>query len=387
MRTEYQSIVVGLGGIGSGAAYWLARRLGEDVLGLEQFELGHDRGGSHDHSRIIRLSYHTPAYVELAKRAYAAWADLERDAGEQLILRTGGLDFGPRDGAIPLSNYADSMTACGVPFERLDAAEIRRRFPPFKVDDEIRGLFQAESGIAMADKANAAHQRMARRHGATLREHARVHRVESRDGEVVVETGDARYRAASLVIAADAWTNSILAHFGMRLPLEVTKEQLTYFRSPDAESFAPDRFPVWIWMDDPSFYGFPMFGPGVKVAQDAGGKPTDPNTRTFEPDADNLARVEAFLAKYLPSALGPIEYTKTCLYTLTPDRDFVIDVLPEHRNVALAIGAGHAFKFASVIGKTLAELALDRKTDAPIEDYRVDRHVLTLPDPPRHYMV
>jgi sarcosine oxidase len=387
MRTEYQAIVIGLGGIGSGAAYWLARRLGKDVLGLEQFELGHDRGGSHDHSRIIRLSYHTPAYVELAKRAYAAWAELERDAGERLILRTGGLDFGPRDGAIPLSSYADSMTACGVPFERLDAAEIRRRFPPFKVGDEIHGLFQAESGIAMADKANAAHQRMARRHGATLRERARVLRIESRDGEVVVETDDARYRAASLVIAADAWTNSILAHFGMHLPLEVTKEQLTYFRSPDGESFAPDRFPVWIWMDDPSFYGFPMFGPGVKVAQDAGGKPTDPNTRTFEPDHDNLARVEAFLAEYLPSALGSIEYTKTCLYTLTPDRDFVIDVLPEHRNVALAVGAGHAFKFASVIGKTLAELVLDRRTDAPIADYRVDRHVLTLADPPRHYMV
>jgi sarcosine oxidase len=387
VRTEYEAIVIGLGGIGSGAAYWLARRLGKDVLGLEQFELGHDRGGSHDHSRIIRLSYHTPAYVELAKRAYAAWAEVERDSGEQLIVKTGGLDLGPRDGAIPLSNYADSMTACGVPFERLDAAEIRRRFPPFRVGDEIHGLFQAESGIAMADKANAAHQRMARRHGATLREHARVRRIESHDSEVVVETDDARYRSARLVIAADAWTNSILAHFGMRLPLEVTKEQLTYFRSPAPESFAPDRFPVWIWMDDPSFYGFPMFGPGVKVAQDAGGKPTDPETRTFEPDPDNLARVEAFVAKHLPSALGPIEYTKTCLYTLTPDRDFVIDVLPDHRNVALAIGAGHAFKFASAIGKTLAELVLDGTTDANVEDFRVDRHVLTLADPPRHYMV
>ena len=123
---EFDVAVLGLGGIGSGAAYWLARR-GVRVLGLEQFELGHLRGESHDHSRIIRLSYHTPQYVELAKRAYASWATLEAETGERLVYRTGGLDLGPRDGAIPLESYATSLRACNVPFEELDAAEIRRR--------------------------------------------------------------------------------------------------------------------------------------------------------------------------------------------------------------------------------------------------------------------
>jgi sarcosine oxidase len=387
VRTEYDAIVIGLGGIGSGAAYWLSRRLGAGVLGLEQFALGHDRGGSHDHSRIIRLSYHTPAYVELAKRAYAAWDVVEREAGEQLVIKTGGLDFGPRDGAIPLSSYADSMSICGVPFERLDAAQIRKRFPQFTVGDEIHGLFQAESGIALAAKATAAHQKLARAHGATLREHTPVRRIETSGGEIVVQTDDASYRTGHLAIAADAWTNALLSNFDVRLPLEVTKEQVTYFRSPDIERFAVGRFPVWIWMDDPSFYGFPHFGPGVKVAQDAGGKPTDPDSRTFEPDLDNLARVTAFLEKYLPSVLGPIEYTKTCLYTLTPDRDFVIDLVRGNRNVAVAVGAGHAFKFASVIGKTMAEMLLDAMTDANIDDFRINRRILTLADPPRHYMV
>src|SRR5262245_47141337 len=142
MKQDYDYIVLGLGGIGSAAAYWLARRASGDVLGLEQFEIGHVRGASQDHSRIIRLSYHTPIYVELAKHAYQAWATLERDAGESLILRTGGLDFGPRDGAIPLSDYAESMQACGVPFESLDAGEIMRRWPQFQLTDDIHGLYQ-----------------------------------------------------------------------------------------------------------------------------------------------------------------------------------------------------------------------------------------------------
>src|SRR4051795_11332993 len=177
----------GLGGFGGAAAYWLARRAGKDVLGLEQFELGHVRGESQDHSRIIRLSYHTPEYVELAKHAYRAWAEVERDAGEQLVLRTGGLDFAPRVSAIPLVNYSSSMDAAGVAYETLDADEIMRRWPPFRLTDDIQGLYQPESGIAMAARANAAHQRMARAHGAQLRERVRVSDIHEDGGEIVLE--------------------------------------------------------------------------------------------------------------------------------------------------------------------------------------------------------
>src|SRR4051812_31031399 len=155
MNHDYEYIVLGLGGFGSAAAYWLARRPGAEVLGLEQFELGHVRGESQDHSRIIRLSYHEPHFVEVAKHAYRAWAEVERDAGEQLVLETGGLDLGPRESAIPLAAYSDSMDAAGVPYERLDAGEIMRRWPQWRLDDEIHGLFQAQGGIAMAAPANA----------------------------------------------------------------------------------------------------------------------------------------------------------------------------------------------------------------------------------------
>ena len=342
-RRDYAYIVLGLGGWGSAAAYWLSRRAGADVLGLEQFELGHVRGESQDHSRIIRLSYHTPGYVELAKHAYRAWAEIEKDSGEQLVLRTGGLDFATRESAIPLTNYSGSMDAAGVAYEHLDAAEIRRRWPVLEVTDDIQGLFQPDSGIAMAARGNAAHARMAREHGATLVDRSPVERIRSVNGEIEVAAGGAVYRCRRLVVAAGAWTNGALTHVGMRLPLRVTKEQVTYFATPHAAQFEPGRFPVWIWMDDPCFYGFPVFGEaGPKVGQDAGGLETDPVTRSFEPDQAALERTMEFLGKYIPKALGPIIYTKTCLYTLTPDRDFVVDRLPSDPNVVVGVEAGTA---------------------------------------------
>ena len=388
MRTDYEYIVVGLGGWGSAAAYWLSRRAGADVLGLEQFELGHLRGESQDHSRIIRLSYHTPGYVELAKHAYRAWHEIERDAGEQLVLRTGGLDFAPRESAIPLTNYSTSMDAAGVAYEHLDAAEIRRRWPQFTVGDEIHGLYQPESGIAMAARGNAAHLRMARARGATLRDHAPVERLRPTGNEFEVAAGGVVYRCRRLVIAGGAWSNGALTHVGVHLPLRVTKEQVTYFATPHQADFQPDRFPIWIWMDDPCFYGFPTFGEaGPKAGQDAGGQEVTADTRSFEPDQAALQRTVDFLGKYVPKALGPIIYTKTCLYTLTPDRDFVIDRLPEHPGVAVGIGGGHGYKFASLVGRILSELAIDGRTEHDIEPFRIDRAILQLANPPVNYMV
>jgi sarcosine oxidase len=388
LSKDYDVVVLGLGALGSGAAYWLAKR-GARVLGLEQFEFGHARGSSHDWSRIIRLSYFTPAYVQLAKEAYGAWESLEGDAGERVIFKTGGLDIGPRDGAIPLSNYANSMRTCGVPFEELDAAEIRRRWPSWRIGDEIHGLFQADSGVVAAERATAALRAAAQSFGATLRENAAVTALRAANGEIDVEAAGERHRAGKLVVAAAAWTPRVLAQFGVRLPFEVTKEQAIYFKARDLASFAFGAFPIWIWMDDPSFYGFPVFGEAdaVKVTQDAGGKPVDPDTRGFEEDTDITARVAAFLERYLPGALGPVVRLKTCLYALTPDRDFVVDKLPEHPNVSVAVGGGHGFKFASVIGRILSDLVLTGATQSGIDAFKIDRPVLRMADPPKTYML
>ena len=389
---EWDAIVVGLGGIGSGAAYWLSRRLGDRVLGLEQFELGHERGASQDHSRIIRLSYHRPEYVRLAKRAYPTWVELEAEAGVQVVTKTGGLDVAPRDASIPLSDYIASMTAEAVPFEHLDAAEIMRRWPQWRLSDEHHGLFQADGGLADPNRANAAHQRLARAHGATLLGNAPVTALrDPGSGVIELTTADGgRPIPMQPMQHLFAWTNPLLASFERQLPLTITKEQVTYFACPEPAAFAPDRFPVWIWMDEPCFYGFPTYGePGPKAAQDVGGRETRPAERTFDVDLDAHARVDSFLRAHLPGALGPDLYTKTCLYTLTPDRDFVLDRVPEAPNVLVALGAAHTFKFASLFGRILAELIVDGSTPsaADIAGFRIDRPILLLDDPPTSFMV
>lgn len=388
MRTDYEYIALGLGGLGSGACYWLARAAGPDVLGLEQFELGHVRGESQDHSRIIRLSYHTPAYVRLARQAYQSWRMVEADANEACVLQTGGLDVAPRESRIPLDPYRQSMAAEGVEFEYLDAREIMRRWPQFQLTADCHGLYQPEGGIAMAARANRVHQRMAREYGATLTDNCPVSSIRSVGGEVEVVAGGRAYRCRRLVMAPGPWSNRVLGFLGMELPLEVTQEQVTYYASPHLAEFEPGRFPVWIWMDDPCFYGFPVFGePATKIAQDAGGHPVTADTRSFEPDPENTARVERWARQYLPRALGPVRYTRTCLYTLTPDRDFVIDTVPGHPAIAIAIGAGHAFKFASVIGRILSELALHGQTPTDLTPFSIDRPILREKSPVRSYMV
>jgi sarcosine oxidase len=382
MKQQYHTVVLGLGGLGSAALYWSARRLGADVLGLEQFEMGHARGGSQDHSRIIRLSYHTPGYVRLAQAAYATWAEVEADAGEQLIFRTGGLDLWPVASAFNMADYTGSMDAARVAYERLDAAETMRRWPQFRLSDDVTAIYQAQSGIATPNLSNAAHRRLAVGYGATIRDDAPVEGVRPVGDELEVTAGGVVYCCQRLIVAAGAWSNRVLAHFGRQVHLTVTQEQVTYFHSLLVEEFFPDRFPIWIWQDEPCFYGFPVFGEaGPKAAQDVGGARVTADTRTFELNAATLARTEAFLARVLPGMLGPHIYTKTCLYAMPPDRDFVLSTLPEQPNVALAIGAGHAYKFASLIGRILSELAIDGQTDYDISSFGIDRPILQEENP------
>ncbi|HEY7937785.1 MAG TPA: N-methyl-L-tryptophan oxidase [Candidatus Limnocylindrales bacterium] len=390
-RREYAAAVIGLGGIGSGAAYWLSRRLGGDLLGLEQFELGHPNGASQDHSRIIRLSYHRPDYVRLARRAYETWDLLQAESGVQVVTMTGGLDLWPAGARIPMADYSGSLAAEGVPFETLDAAETMRRWPQWRLADDTVTIFQAAGGLADPNRANAAHQRLACEHGATLLDRTPVSGLRDLGGEIEIETdGAGTFRAGTVILAADAWTNELLAPLGRRLPLTITREQVTYYACPRPEDFAPERFPVWIWMDEPCFYGFPTYGEaGPKAAEDVGGRPTTARGRSFEPDRVAGARLDGFMAEHLPGSVGPEIYTKTCLYTMTPDRDFVIDRLPDHPSVLVALGAAHAFKFSSLIGRILAELIVDGVTPsaAEIERFRIDRPILLEADPPTSFMV
>jgi sarcosine oxidase len=384
MKTNYEYIVVGCGGIGSGAVYWLARKAGKEVLGLEQFSLGHDNGGSQDHSRIIRLSYHAPAYTALTPYTYSTWAEVEAESGVQLVVKTGGLDIGPSDPDAQerILNYAEAMRAAGIPFEQLTAKEIMERFPQWQLDDDMLGLYQADSGLVDARKANATHIALARGHGATVLDNTRVLELKPIADGVELLTNQGRFVCRRLVIAAGAWTNKLLAHVGMRLPITVTQEQVSYFATPHLREFAPDHFPIWIWhgAERDCFYGFPVYGEvATKAGEDVGGREVTAEGRNFARDERAHQELISFLQRRCPRSLGPTLYTKTCLYDLTPDRDFIIDTLPEYEQIALVQGAAHGFKFASLLGKIMSEIASEGETHYPIASFNIDRTALTDP--------
>ncbi|MGI8975634.1 MAG: N-methyl-L-tryptophan oxidase [Thermomicrobiales bacterium] len=382
MRQSYDVIVIGCGGIGSAAAYWLARRSGTDVLAIEQFQLGHHRGSSQDHSRIIRRSYHNPDYIALTDAAYQTWQEVEEESGVQIVVKCGGLDLEVigTTGVKDLSHCAAAMTANDIPYEQLDASELMYRWPQLQLSDDVRGLYQADGGLVDARKANAVHVALARHHGATIRESLAVRTIRSVGDSVEVVTHDGVFTAGHVVVAAGAWTGALLADLGIDWRLTVTQEQVTYFATPHLREFAPDRFPVWIWRDQEEFYGFPIYGEvATKAGQDVGGVVTTAESRTFEAEVAARDRLVRFLEQWMPRFLGPELYTKTCLYTMPPDRHFVLDAAPGHPQITVAADAGHAFKFATLFGKILSQMALDGQTEYPIGPFTSDRPALTDP--------
>jgi sarcosine oxidase len=382
---EFDVAVVGLGGLGSAAAYWLARD-GKSVVGFEQFELGHVRGASHDHSRIIRRSYHTPGYVRLTADAYDSWAVVEADSGTKIVTRTGGVDLFPAGAAIDAAPYRSSLDDVGVPYEWIDGAEVRRRWPAFArgtaVNHDVMAIYSPDTGIVPAASATATLQRVAAAHGAVLRPRTDVAMLRPVGSEVEVVVADGTVRCGAVVVCADAWTNRLLEPLGHRIELAVTREQVTYFSTADVADLRPGRFPVWIWMDDPSFYGFPEFGVAgtFKAAEDCGGADVDPDTRTFDPDPTMEARLSAFVERLVgersPSAPPS---TTTCLYTLTSDRDFVLDRLPDLPQISIGLGAAHGFKFAAWFGRRLAELATGGEPSRELAPFSLTREALRGP--------
>jgi sarcosine oxidase len=384
---DFEYAVIGLGALGSATAYELARR-GHRVLGLERFELGHSHGASHDTSRILRHSYHTPAYVRLTQEAYDDWARLSAASRQELVTVVGGLDLFPPGAAIPIDDYTASLDDVGIGYELLDTAQIAARWPQFALPADTVGLFQQRSAIVPAARGTRAMQELSVSLGADLRDRTPVTGIRDLGpGGVEVSAGAETWRCRAVVVCADAWTNQVLAGIDHHIPLEVTLEQATYFQPGDPSVFAPGRLPLWIWMDDPSFYGFPTYGePTVKAAQDCGGPVVDPDARTSDVDPDGLALLAEHMRRILPGS-GPPTRSLRCQYTLTPDRDFVLGGVPGHDGVLVGLGAAHGFKFAPTFGRLLADLAVTGATESDLGAFRLDRPGLTDPDYATHWLV
>jgi len=378
----YRYAVIGGGGIGSAAAYWLSRRAGDAVLCLEQWELGHGLGASEDHSRIIRRGYHSPAYTGLTGGAYDAWREVEAESGVPLVHTTGMVNIARRgsEGAEILDLYGTAMDQFGIAHERFDAAELMRRWPQFRIPEDHEAVFQPEGGILDIRRAGAVHVALARARGATVLANAGVRAIRSDGDGVELDTAAGAFRAEQVVVCAGAWTRGLLQGLGVDWPIRLTQEQVTYYATPNLADFAPDRFPIWLWHGDgdDEYYGFPVYGEvATKAAQDLGGPEARAEDAPWRPDRARVQRVAEFAEGILPGYTGPELYTRCCLYDMPPDRDFVVDFLPGQARVAVCIGAGHAAKFAGLLGRILSELVLDGGTAWPIEPFRADRPALT----------
>ena len=355
----YDVAVIGLGALGSAAAYHLASR-GARVLGLERFERGHTRASFGGRSRIIRLAYFEhPDYVPLLRAAWDGWRRLERASGETLLTQTGGLYAGPTDGEL-VSGSLRSARQHGLAHEVPDASEAMRRFPALRLDDAWSAVFEEQAGWLAPERSVETHLRLAERAGATLRFGA-PGSVRPDGARLLVESNGRRDAVDRVVLTAGAWMPEVLP---LLAPvLEVHRVPLFWFEP--VQPVGP--LPVWIFeTPDGDFYGFPPDEHGVKIARHGTGDPADPDALDRTPRAEDEERVRAFARHHLPDADGPLRDTHVCMYTRTPDGHFVVDRAADDRVVYASACSGHGFKFASVVGEILADLALDGRTDHPV---------------------
>jgi sarcosine oxidase len=332
------------------------------VLGLDRFSPPHALGSSHGDSRIIREAYFEhPCYVPLVQRAYLLWGELERDSGQPLLTRTGGLMIGPRDGVL-VAGALRSAEAHALPHTVLDAAEISARVPAFRPRADWIGVLEPNDGVVRPEAGIAAMLAAAARHGATLRTDEPAVSWQADGDGVSVTTARGRYRAARCVLAAGAWMPRLVPE----LPLSVARQVLYWFEPIGART-AHDvgACPISIWECDADhmFYSFPRSDKGVKVAIHHHGAPADPDHLNREVAPDEVAEVRRLLQQYMPFASGPLNATAVCMYTNTPDGHFIIDRHPEHAQ-ALIVSAcsGHGFKFAPAVGEAVADFVVEGRT-------------------------
>jgi sarcosine oxidase len=370
---SYDVAVIGLGVMGSAALAALARR-GRRVIGIDRHAAGHDRGSSHGATRIIRLGYFEhPSYVPLLRAAYPLWRELEARSGRSLLTVTGIVEIGAPASELVAGTLRSSRLH-GLPHEMLDAASLMKRIPAFRVPDDFVGVLQPDGGYVRAEPTVEVLHALARDAGAELRNEVRVLAVEpDRDG-VRVKTPQDDVLARRAIVAAGAWLKSLLPD--LPVPMRVTRQVLGWFAPAEPALFAAERFPVFLLQNpDGVFYGFPADAGGVKVAKHHHFEETvDPDHHDRAVSAVDEAAIRLVLAAHLPAANGPLQAAKTCLYTMTPDGDFILDRLPECPAIIIASPcSGHGFKFAPVIGEILADLAITGTTAHDISRFALAR--------------
>lgn len=374
MIQRFDAIVIGVGGFGSSALYHLAER-GQHVLGLEQFGVAHNRGSSHGETRIIRQAYFEHVnYVPLLQRAYELWDKMSDYIGKTLFHRCGLMLAGPGDSEV-LAGTLRAAQQYHLNVEEVAPEHAAQRFPCYRFPDNFRVLFERNAGFLDVEDCVAGHIRMATALGAVLRTQERVVKYSIEGDSVRVETDRETYLAGKLVVTSGPWTSQILGELGV--PLKVLRKPVFWFPAAEPHFQRAIGNPTFFFdVPDGQFYGFPALGSDlIKVAEHTGGDPLEDPTqvdREFHPQ--DLERLAPFLANYIPQAVPRPRRHSVCMYTVSPDQHFIVDRHPEHPQVVFGAGfSGHGFKFTSVIGEALAELAAEGVSRHPIEFLKLAR--------------
>jgi sarcosine oxidase len=392
---DFDVIVCGLGAMGSAASYHLSRA-GLKVLGLDRFQAPHDRGSSHGKTRIIREAYFEhPSYVPLVQRAYVLWAELESKSARKLLLQTGGLMIGPADGVL-VTGAKKSAEEHELAHRVLSRSELQTEYPAFKTNGADVAVWEPRAGIVFPELGIQTHLELAAQNGADLKFNEKVVRWEPEGQGVRVLTAAGAYTARRLLLSVGSWLNLLVPE--LRLPLAVERQVLFWFDLTDSFSasasparrsacdeggsscppsdFTPDRFPIFIWENEPHkfFYGFPDLGDGFKIGVHHQGQITTADRLNRDVGKDEIEAAGALLKKHIPAAAGTLQSAVVCMYTNTPDEHFFLDYHPVHRQVVIASPcSGHGFKFSPVIGEIAARLLKDEPPQFDLGLFRIGR--------------
>jgi len=371
----YDVIVLGVGSMGSSACYHLAKR-GYSVLGIEQFDIPHEHGSHTGQSRVIRKAYFEhPDYVPLLNRAYENWSSIEAESGVDLYYKTGLLYFGKPDHLL-IKGVLESSSLYDIELQKIRKQKLMDDYPQFAIPEDYEAYIEPDAGLVTPERSILTYVERSINYGAHINTNEKVLSWSSESESIEVKTSKGVYSCKKLVVSTGSWLKKVVS--GLLPEIHVTRQLMAWVIPKSWDKFTLGNFPCWTVADHENkgiFYGFPIldagkFGSpiGLKLAHHYHGAKQDPDNVDRKLEGKEEDVLISFMDRFLPEGYQSTHLTKSCLYTNTSDEHFIIDVLPSNENVVVAGGfSGHGFKFASVIGEALADLAIAGKSDLPIE--------------------
>ena len=373
-KNIYDVIIIGLGAMGSAASYYLSKN-GVKVLGLDTYEPPHKLGSSHGHTRVIREAYHEgTSYVPIVKKAYELWNELDHEIEDKLILEYGGMYLG--DDGKYLSDAKKSAKKYDIPIKEFSSKEIKEKYNILNPPNNFKGLLENRSGAVFPEKAISNFLSKSINNGSSHNYNEKVIVWEKQSKFYKVETDKNNYFAEKLIFSSGAWIKNLVP--SLKLPVKIERQVLFWFDPiKDKDKFHYSNMPNTGWDLDNGmeFYTQPNIeNKGFKVAMHHNGKFISENDLNRESNADDLSIVKNFLEEYIPLANGKLIDSRVCVYTNTPDLDFIIDFYPNDENIIICSPcSGHGFKFTPAIGEICSELVINNAANYDLSEFSIKR--------------